>query len=100
MTIPARRYSQSLAAAFAVVAIPAAVFRLIASKDVADMWGVVQWISVGLLWFTTPVSLVWWIIAVRKKEPSARRYLVWALAVPVFAAFAATLINFRVMDSG
>src|SRR4051812_45837772 len=101
MFLRARKYTLVLAVIAGVVAIPAAVLRLIAwawgtSWDVADIWGMIQWTSIFVLTLTIPVSCVWMVIAVVKKQWRALGILVAALMIPVLAWIAGFLTNFNV----
>ena len=105
MFLPARKYAVVLAVIAVSVAIPAAVLRLIASLwgtswNLADIWGMFQWASIFALTLTIPVSCVWMIIAVVKKQWKALGILVAALVVPVLAWIAGALINFKILNSG
>jgi hypothetical protein len=105
MFLPARKYTVVLAVIAGFVAIPAAVLRLISwtwgtSWELADIWGTIQWASIFALALTLPVSCVWMIIALVKKQWKALVILVAALMIPVLAWIAGALTNFKILDSG
>jgi hypothetical protein len=105
MILPARKYTVVLAVVAGSVAIPAAVVRLVSwawgtSWAVADTWGMIQWASIFALTLTLPVSCVWMIIALVKKEGKALTVLMAAILIPVLAWIAGALTNFRILNSG
>jgi hypothetical protein len=105
MFLPARKYTVVLAVIASSVAIPAAMLRLISSIwgtswDLADIWGMIQWASIFALTLTIPVSCVWVVIAVGKKEWKTLGILVVALIIPVLAWVAGALTNFKILNSG
>jgi len=105
MFLPARKYTVVLAVIAGSVALPAAVLRLISwtwgtSWAVADIWGMIQWASIFALSLTLPVTCVWMIISVVKRQWKTLGILAVAVTIPVLAWIAGALTNFRILDSG
>ena len=102
---PARKYTLVLAVIAAAVAVPAAVLRLISwiwgtPWNLADVWGMIQWVSIFALTLTMPVSCVWLITAALKKQWRALGILGVAVIIPVLAWIAGALTNFKILNSG